>query len=127
MYYVDLDTGTELTRMLQYAATTSQPILAANNLSYQPAIHLVMHPDVGGFPADWIYILIIVIALLIVSFLASGKVCFYVLNLVFSFFFFFISFSCLYSKKWVCTGIYGVYEEANVLCLKTVYWIWEMV
>lgn len=71
MYYVDLDTGTELTRMLQYAATTSQPILAANNLSYQPAIHLVMHPDVGGFPADWIYILIIVIALLIVSFLAS--------------------------------------------------------
>ncbi|KAI9281479.1 hypothetical protein BY458DRAFT_429688 [Sporodiniella umbellata] len=42
-----------------------------DNISYQPVIHLVMYPDVGGFPANWIYILIIVIALLIVSFLAS--------------------------------------------------------
>ncbi|KAG1459813.1 hypothetical protein G6F46_006018 [Rhizopus delemar] len=69
MYYVDLDTGIELSNMIQYAS--NQLIMTVDNISYQPAINLVMHPDVGGFPADWIYILIIVIALLAVSFLAS--------------------------------------------------------
>lgn len=91
MYYVDLDTGIELSNMIQYAS--NQLIMTVDNISYQPAINLVMHPDVGGFPADWIYILIIVIALLAVSFLASGKSLFLFYNwyLLFLFLFSFLS------------------------------------
>lgn len=80
MYYVDLNIGQELYNMLQY--TSSQPINTTydgNNISstYQPVVSLVMHPAVGGFPSAWEFTLIIVVALLAISFLASGNCCCY--------------------------------------------------
>jgi hypothetical protein len=76
MYYVDLNIGLELYNMLWY--TASQPINTTldNSTSYQPAISLVMHPAVGGFPSAWEFTLIIVVALLAISFLASGNLLF---------------------------------------------------
>jgi hypothetical protein len=77
MYYVDLNIGQELYSILQY--TASQPINTtsdsnnSSNTTYQPAISLVMHPAVGGFPSAWEFTLIIVVALLAISFLASGN------------------------------------------------------
>lgn len=135
MYYVD---STDLAQMLQYVS--NQPITTlSNNVSYQPAIRVILHPDEYKFPTDWVYILIIVIALLAVSFLASGKVIVYYsifriphsfklyINLISFLSLFFFSFlslslftliSCHYLKKWVCIGIYGVFEEGNVLYMK---------
>lgn len=73
MYYVD---SIDLAQMLHYVS--NQPITTlSNNISYQPAIRVILHPDEYKFPTDWVYILIIVIALLAVSFLASGKVIVY--------------------------------------------------
>lgn len=73
MYYVD---SIDLAQMLHYVS--NQPITTlSNNVSYQPAIRVILHPDEYKFPTDWVYILIIVIALLAVSFLASGKVIVY--------------------------------------------------
>ncbi|KAI9497930.1 hypothetical protein BDB00DRAFT_755863, partial [Zychaea mexicana] len=42
-----------------------------NNVSYQKAIKVVLYPAVGGFPSAWEFTLIVVVALLAVSFLAS--------------------------------------------------------
>ncbi|CEP14629.1 hypothetical protein [Parasitella parasitica] len=71
MYYVDLNIGLELLSLLEY--TSSQPINTTfdNSTTFQPAINLVMHPAVGGFPSAWEFTLIIVVALLAISFLAS--------------------------------------------------------
>lgn len=70
MYYVDLFIGLELYKMLQ--DTAYLPInTTSDNTTYQPAISLVMHPAVGGFPSAWEFTLIIVVALLAISFLAS--------------------------------------------------------
>ncbi|CAO3656364.1 unnamed protein product [Mucor fragilis] len=71
MYYVDLNIGLELLSLLEY--TSSQPINTTfdNTSTFQPAINLVMHPAVGGFPSAWEFTLIIVVALLAISFLAS--------------------------------------------------------
>ncbi|KAL9551082.1 hypothetical protein MBANPS3_004436 [Mucor bainieri] len=71
MYYVDLNIGLELLSLLEY--TSSQPINTTfdNSSTFQPAINLVMHPAVGGFPSAWEFTLIIVVALLAISFLAS--------------------------------------------------------
>lgn len=76
MYYVDLDIGNELYNMIAY--TAAQPINNTfdNSTNYQPAINLVMHPAVGGFPSAWEFTLIIVVALLAISFLASGNLLF---------------------------------------------------
>lgn len=72
MYYVDLFIGLELYKMLQ--DTAYLPINTTyDNTTYQPAISLVMHPAVGGFPSAWEFTLIIVVALLAISFLASGN------------------------------------------------------
>lgn len=72
MYYVDLNIGLELLSLLAY--TSSQPINTTfdNSSTFQPAINVVMHPAVGGFPSAWEFTLIIVVALLAISFLASG-------------------------------------------------------
>ncbi|KAI8645009.1 hypothetical protein BD408DRAFT_339629 [Parasitella parasitica] len=71
MYYVDLNIGLELLSLLEY--TSSQPINTTfdNSTTFQTAINLVMHPAVGGFPSAWEFTLIIVVALLAISFLAS--------------------------------------------------------
>ena len=72
MYYVDLFIGLDLSLMLQ--DTAYLPLnMTYDNTTYQPAISLVMHPAVGGFPSAWEFTLIIVVALLAISFLASGK------------------------------------------------------
>lgn len=72
MYYVDLFIGMALFEMLQ--DTAYLPInMTTDNTTYQPAISLVMHPAIGGFPSAWEFTLIIVVALLAISFLASGK------------------------------------------------------
>lgn len=72
MYYVDLNIGKELLAMLQY--TLAQPInTTADNSTFQPVISLTMHPAVGGFPSAWEFTLIIVVALLAISFLASSN------------------------------------------------------
>ncbi|KAI9257934.1 hypothetical protein BDA99DRAFT_440799, partial [Phascolomyces articulosus] len=42
-----------------------------NNVSYQKAVKVVLYPAVGGFPSAWEFTLIVVVALLAVSFLAS--------------------------------------------------------
>lgn len=70
MYYVDLNIGQELYNMLKYIAT-QQTI--NNSTTIQPALSIIMHPAVGGFPSAWEFTLIIVVALLAISFLASGK------------------------------------------------------
>lgn len=75
MYYVDLNIGQELYNMLKYI--TTQPVNIANDSTpFQPALNIVMHPAVGGFPSAWEFTLIIVVALLAISFLASGKMLF---------------------------------------------------
>ncbi|KAI8054168.1 uncharacterized protein B0P05DRAFT_479495 [Gilbertella persicaria] len=55
--------------MLQYVNT--YPINSQDNTTFQPVIRLTMHPAVGGFPSAWEFTLIIVVALLAISFLAS--------------------------------------------------------
>ncbi|KAG2210053.1 hypothetical protein INT47_003489 [Mucor saturninus] len=70
MYYVDLNIGQELYNMLKYI--TTQPVNSANDsTTFQSALNIVMHPAVGGFPSAWEFTLIIVVALLAISFLAS--------------------------------------------------------
>lgn len=82
MYFVDIFIGLELYKMLQ--DTAYLPInTTSDNTTYQPAISLVMHPAVGGFPSAWEFTLIIVVALLAISFLASGNnnvICLYPAN-----------------------------------------------
>jgi hypothetical protein len=73
MYYVDLNIGQELFSMIQYTASLPINTTSDNSTTYQPAISLVIHPAVGGFPSAWEFTLIIVVALLAISFLASGK------------------------------------------------------
>ncbi|KAG2215002.1 hypothetical protein INT46_010813 [Mucor plumbeus] len=71
MYYVDLNIGLELISLLQYTSYQSINTTFDNSSTFQPAINLVMHPAVGGFPSAWEFTLIIVVALLAISFLAS--------------------------------------------------------
>lgn len=73
MYYVDLNIGQELFNMLKFIATLPINTTSDNTTAFQPAINIVMHPAVGGFPSAWEFTLIIVVALLAISFLASGK------------------------------------------------------
>ncbi|ORZ19564.1 hypothetical protein BCR42DRAFT_323815, partial [Absidia repens] len=42
-----------------------------NNVTYQSAIKVTLYPFIGGFPTAWEFILIIVVALLALSFLVS--------------------------------------------------------
>ncbi|KAI7847637.1 hypothetical protein BDC45DRAFT_451535 [Circinella umbellata] len=42
-----------------------------NNASYQKAVKVSLYPAVGGFPSAWEFTLIVVVALLAISFLAS--------------------------------------------------------
>lgn len=72
MYYVDLNIGQELYNMLKYIAI--QPVNTTDDFTiFQSALNVVMHPAVGGFPSAWEFTLIIVVALLAISFLASGN------------------------------------------------------
>jgi hypothetical protein len=73
MYYVDLNIGQELFNMLKFIATLPINTTSDNTTAFQPAISIVMHPAVGGFPSAWEFTLIIVVALLAISFLASGR------------------------------------------------------
>ncbi|KAI8147701.1 hypothetical protein BJV82DRAFT_596591 [Fennellomyces sp. T-0311] len=68
-YYVDLDIGLDLLRKLQQEA----PLMHDNNTnaSYQKGVKVILYPAVGGFPSAWEFTLIVVVALLAVSFLAS--------------------------------------------------------
>jgi hypothetical protein len=72
MYYVDMSIGLDLYRMIQNASTVPIHAYSANS-TYQVAISVVMYPAVGGFPSAWEFTLIIVVALLAISFLASGN------------------------------------------------------
>ncbi|KAI8881704.1 hypothetical protein K501DRAFT_188374 [Backusella circina FSU 941] len=56
--------------MIQNASTVPVHAYSANS-TYQVAISVVMYPAVGGFPSAWEFTLIIVVALLAISFLAS--------------------------------------------------------
>ncbi|KAI8332164.1 hypothetical protein EDC96DRAFT_451568 [Choanephora cucurbitarum] len=57
--------------MLQYVASYPISNTSDNATTFQPVISLTMHPAVGGFPSAWEFTLIIVVALLAISFLAS--------------------------------------------------------
>ncbi|KAI8082939.1 uncharacterized protein BX664DRAFT_339444 [Halteromyces radiatus] len=67
-YYIDLELGQKLLQLLQQPEPISQ---APNNVSYQIATKVTLYPVIGGFPTTWEYILIIVVALLALSFLVS--------------------------------------------------------
>ncbi|KAG2216711.1 hypothetical protein INT45_005664 [Circinella minor] len=69
VYYVDLDIGVDLLRKLQQEAPMNHDNV--NNASYQKAVKVSLYPAVGGFPSAWEFTLIVVVALLAVSFLAS--------------------------------------------------------
>ncbi|KAI9335043.1 hypothetical protein BD770DRAFT_16337 [Pilaira anomala] len=71
MYYVDLNIGQDLFNMLKFISTLPVNTTSENSTLFQPAISIVMHPAVGGFPSAWEFTLIIVVALLAISFLAS--------------------------------------------------------
>ncbi|KAI7906264.1 uncharacterized protein BX663DRAFT_499437 [Cokeromyces recurvatus] len=72
MYYVDLNVGLELLDMLTFITNNT------TNNDIQPAINVILHPAVGGYPTAWEFTLIIVVALLAISFLASGMdICFH--------------------------------------------------
>ncbi|KAI7878909.1 hypothetical protein K492DRAFT_217354 [Lichtheimia hyalospora FSU 10163] len=43
----------------------------SSNVSYQKAYKVILYPAIGGFPSAWEFTLIVVVALLAVSFLAS--------------------------------------------------------
>lgn len=73
MYYVDLNIGQDLFNMLKFISTLPVNTTSDNSTLFQPAISVVMHPAVGGFPSAWEFTLIIVVALLAISFLASGN------------------------------------------------------
>ena len=45
----------------------------SSNVSYQKTYKVILYPAIGGFPSAWEFTLIVVVALLAVSFLASGK------------------------------------------------------
>ncbi|KAI8887920.1 hypothetical protein K501DRAFT_174357 [Backusella circina FSU 941] len=47
------------------------PTVLKDNVTSQIAISIVMYPAIGGFPSAWEFTLIIIVALLAVSFLAS--------------------------------------------------------
>lgn len=48
-------------------------IMQSSNVSYQKTYKVILYPAIGGFPSAWEFTLIVVVALLAVSFLASGK------------------------------------------------------
>jgi hypothetical protein len=75
LYYVDLELGQTLLRLLQQPSPVTQ---AATNVTSQAAVKVVLYPFIGGFPTAWEFILIIVVALLALSFLVSSK-CVYVM------------------------------------------------
>ncbi|KAI8071733.1 hypothetical protein BC940DRAFT_293575 [Gongronella butleri] len=71
VYYVDVNVGYSILQQLRQ----TQPIGydAANNVTYQTAMKITLFPAIGGFPNAWEFTLLIVVALLLVSFLISGK------------------------------------------------------
>ncbi|CDH48409.1 predicted protein [Lichtheimia corymbifera JMRC:FSU:9682] len=70
VYYVDLDIGMDLLGKLQQPGTIMQDT-QSSNVSYQKTYKVVLYPAIGGFPSAWEFTLIVVVALLAVSFLAS--------------------------------------------------------
>ncbi|KAG0188480.1 hypothetical protein DFQ28_004790 [Apophysomyces sp. BC1034] len=69
VYYVDLDVGVDLLGKLQLLS--SSVMQAPDNVSYQKAIKVILYPAIGGFPNAWEFTLIVVVALLAISFLTS--------------------------------------------------------
>ncbi|KAI9033694.1 hypothetical protein CLU79DRAFT_724902 [Phycomyces nitens] len=68
VYYVDIDVGLELLQKLQQVG----PVLAGSDgISSERVIKVVLYPSIGGFPSAWEFTLIVVVALLALSFLTS--------------------------------------------------------
>ncbi|KAI9315544.1 hypothetical protein BX666DRAFT_1860872 [Dichotomocladium elegans] len=61
----------DLLSKLQKTPPSVTQTAASGNVSYQKAIKVTLYPSIGGFPSAWEFTLIVVVALLAVSFLAS--------------------------------------------------------
>jgi hypothetical protein len=106
--------------MLQ-STSSVPPTVLKDNVTSQIAISIVMYPAIGGFPSAWEFTLIIIVALLAVSFLASGKAAirlFSIYTFIFTFFFFLL----LLFNKWACIGICGVLGAVKEHDLKVDFW-----
>jgi hypothetical protein len=89
-----------------------------SNVTKSRALRVTMYPASGAFPSAWEFTLIIVVALLAVSFILSGILRNKISNPLHSH----CNSTCFHSQ-WFCIGIFGESAEDNVSCSKiTLLW-----